>query len=396
MTETTDLRDRDPMIRTRLGVVYLVTLIAFADTFSLLPIMGPYAESLGATALGMGLVMGAYSVTDIVFNMVGGRSIDRKGRRRLALIGFLIVTGAILLYPLASSVPSLIGVRLLHGVGGGILLPALYTVIGDLARAGSTGRAMGRVGAVIGTAAVIGPAVGGVGRERYGFSAVFIGLAVVMSIGFLVTLIAIRETADRNVIDRAEQVSLGTLWAIPDLRVACVAVFGFTFGFGSLSAFFSSRLEAMGHSPGLVGMLFTLLAAVAVALMLTKVSSRVDRQGPRNSVHLGLPMIALGLILIGVLSSLGVIALGMALFGVGFGLVYPAATGATALAASAEGRGRAFGVFSVFYSMGFVIGPPTAGYLSDQVGLSPFVFAAVACLAALGVIVFGVPKAEAQ
>lgn len=383
----TEVQERDqPVTRTRLGIVYLVTFIAFADTFSLLPVMGPFSDALGASALATGIVLGAYSVTDVIFNMVGGRAIDRSGRRRLALLGFLIVVVAILLYPLASTIPHLIAVRLLHGVGGGILLPALYTVIGDLAKSGSRGRAMGRVGAVIGTAAVIGPLIGGVAREQFGFEGVFLGLAAVMAVGWLITFVAIRETVDETVTTKARHVSFSTLWATPDLRVACVAVFGFTVGFGSLSAFFSIHLEAMGYPPRMPAVLFTLLAAVAVTLMLTKVSARVDHQGPRRSVFIGLPVIALGLVLIGTMTSIGAISAGMILFGAGFGLVYPAATGATAIAAAPEGRGRAFGIFSIFYSMGFVVGPPSAGFFSDQFGLSPFVFAAIACMTAVAVV----------
>ncbi len=382
----TDTQQQPTRTTTPLGVFYVLIFLAFSDTFSLLPVLGPYAESLGARALGMGLVIGSYSVTDILFNMIGGRSIDRSGRRRFAIFGFAIITGAIMLYPLASTVPALIGVRLLHGIGGGILLPALYTLIGDVARQGARGRAMGRVGAVIGTAAVFGPAIGGIGRDRFGFNGVFIGLAVVIGIGLILTLLMVKETTDRVVTEKARSMSFRALWGIRNIRVACIAVFGFTFGFGSLSAFFSSHLEAQGHPERLSGLLFALLALVAAVLMLTRVSNRVDRQGPRRTVLIGMPMIALGLALIGITKSIGTFAAGMIFFGIGFGLIYPAATGAVAIASAAEGRGRAFGMFSVFYSLGFVIGPPLAGFFRDRFDLSPFLFAAGAALIALVVV----------
>ena len=393
----TDLRDH-PVTKTPVAIFYVLIFIAFVDTFTLLPVLGPYAESLGASALGVsvGLVIGAYSVTDILFNMIGGRAVDRSGRRNLALLGFGIVAGAIMLYPLANSVTTLIGVRLFHGVGGGILLPALYTLIGDVSRQGTRGRRMGRVGAVIGTAAVIGPLIGGVARSRFGFDAVFWGLAAMMILGFLLTFFLVRETADTTLTEKARSVSFKTLWGIRDLRIACITVFGFTFGFGSLSAYFSNHLEALGHQERLSSMLFSLLALVAVVLMLTKVSARVDSDGPRRSILIGMPLMALGLVLIGTMTTVGALAAGMVLFGIGFGLIYPAATGAVVIAAAAEGRGRAFGVFSVFYSLGFVIGPPLAGFFSDRFGLSPFIFAAGASLVALAVVEFGVSRKDAQ
>lgn len=367
----------DAVVVRHRAVVYLLTFIAFTDTFALLPIVGPYAETMGATAFGMGLVLGAYSVTDVVFNVVGGVLLDRGGRRRLALTGFGIVTVAVLLYPAADTVGTLVAVRLLHGVGGGILIPALYTYVGDLARAGGRGRAMGRVGATIGAAAVVAPAVAGVARSRAGFAAVFVGLAVVMAIGFVVTALAIRETLDPSTRSEATEHSIRSLLRIRDLRTACIAAFGFTVGFGTLSAFLASRIEELDHGPEVSGGLFTLLALVAVILMLTRVAGRVDTRGPRRPVLAGLPAIAVGLTVIGASAQLQGIAVGMVLFGIGFGIVYPAVSGAAAAAAPLAGRGRAFGIFSVCYSAGFILGPPVAGQLTDTTGISPFHVAAV-------------------
>lgn len=360
-----------------LGLAFLVTFIAFFDTFTLIPTVGPYAESLGATAAGMGIAVGAYSATNLIFNIAGGVMLDRVGRRRLALAGFGLVTLSILSYTLVTSLGGLVLVRLLHGVGGGILIPSIYTLIGDLAGPGNRGRAMGRVGAVIGTAAIVAPGLAGVVRSRMGFTAVFVGLAVVMAAGFVLAATGVPETAGPTVTEKARTTSIRPILVHPDFRVACIGVFGFTFGFGVLSAFLPSDLEAMGYSASLSGGLFTLLSLIAALLMLTRVAGRVDAQGPRRPMLIGLPPIFVGLALLGLTGQVGIITLGLILFGIGFGVVYPAASGATAIAASPSERGRAFGVFNVFYSLGFVVGPSLAGVLDDRAGISPFLTAAV-------------------
>jgi MFS family permease len=66
-------------------------------------------------------------------------------------------------------------------------------------------------------------------------------------------------------------------------------------------------------------------------------------------------------------------------FGVGFGLLFPAATGAVAIAAPVAGRGRAFGLFNAAYSLGFILVPPAAGALADRAGASPYLLPAVVC-----------------
>jgi hypothetical protein len=73
--------------------------------------------------------------------------------------------------------------------------------------------------------------------------------------------------------------------------------------------------------------------------------------------------------------------LASALFGTGYGLIFPAVTGAISLAATTRTRGRAFGLFNAAFSVGLALGAPIAGGLADAVvrvsggidALDPFV-----------------------
>ena len=48
----------------------------------------------------------------------------------------------------------------------------------------------------------------------------------------------------------------------------------------------------------------------------------------------------------------------MALFGLGFGLLYPSLNTQVAAMFPADGRGRAYGIFNAFYTLGVVVAPP--------------------------------------
>ena len=69
----------------------------------------------------------------------------------------------------------------------------------------------------------------------------------------------------------------------------------------------------------------------------------------------------------------------MAIFGLGYGLVFPAATALVIGATGADRRGMAFGIFYAVYSLGVVVGASGSGRLSElsdySVGL-PFLAAA--------------------
>jgi MFS transporter, DHA1 family, multidrug resistance protein len=365
-----------------LPIVYVVVFLAFFDTFALLPTVGPYAASIGAGGFGIGVAVGAYSLSGLVFNVVGGVLLDRVGRRPLAVAGLAVAAVAVSLYALAASPVALVGVRLLHGAGGGVLVPALFTIAGDLAPEQRRGSAMGRAGAFIGLAAVVGPAVAGPLRGAAGFTAVFALVTGALAVGALLAAFRLPET-HRPPEARAERSSrtpsLARLLGRVDLRLAIAAVFGFTSAFGTLAAFLPDQVEALGSGPAIAGALFTLVSGIAAMLMLSRAARWVDRVGAAPPVRAGMLLFLVALVLLAVARTLPPVLVASGVFGVGFGLLFPAATGAVAIAAPVAGRGRAFGLFNAAYSLGFILVPPAAGALADRAGASPYLLPAVVC-----------------
>src|SRR5699024_12717316 len=115
-----------------------------------------------------------YSLTNMVGNICGGHWIDRYGRKRMLFTGMLFAGIILLFYPLAQTGWQLFIIRFFHGLAGGVLIPAAFAYVGDQTKAGSRGKAMALTGACIGTAAIIGPAVGGIMAARSKADYVFI------------------------------------------------------------------------------------------------------------------------------------------------------------------------------------------------------------------------------
>jgi len=98
---------------------------------------------------------------------------------------------------------------------------------------------------------------------------------------------------------------------------------------------------------------------------------------------LGLVTIGAAMLLLSVAPSLGFAVVGSALFGAGYGLIFPAVTAATSSSSTVATRGRAFGLFNVAFSLGLAVGPPAIGALADaRPALDPFTQAAVLAIAA--------------
>ena len=390
-----------PVTRASITAAGVALFLSFMDVAALLPTVAPHVRSLGASATGVGLAVGAYSLTNLPANIVGGIMIDRIGRRRVTILGFLLAAVAVLGYSLATTVGGFIAIRAAHGVAGGILVTAVFAVAGDRTRAGRAGRSFGRFGALIGAAWVIGPAVAGAVRQAAGTDVVFQMIAVLLLIGAATSALFIHdvqrdESDDPTAGDDAigEEVSRGRamreLASRPAVRRALVATMAWLAAVGILAAFLPEAAEALGAPASAVGGLFTAYAVMAGLMMLSPLSGRVDRNGADSMIALGLTIIAVALGAMIVAPDLATLMLASALFGTGYGLIFPAVTGAISLAATTRTRGRAFGLFNAAFSVGLALGAPIAGGLTDTVvrlsggieSLDPFVPAAALCLAA--------------
>jgi MFS transporter, DHA1 family, multidrug resistance protein len=369
--------------RLRLSAPAVVLFLSFVDVFALLPTVAPYVASLGGGPAFVGLAVGAYSAANLPANVVGGILVDRFGRRRVTMLGLALAALAVAAYPLATTPAAVVVARLLHGTAGGILVPAVFAAAGDRSGARGAGRTMGRMGALIGAAAVVAPALAGVLRQAAGTTAVFLTVSALLGVGFV---IAWRFIEDAVVVrprpDGGGRV-VRDLLRVPTLRRAYAATACLTVSVGVLAAFLPGTAEALGARPSAVGLLFTAYALVAGALMLSPLSGRVDREGADRLAGIGLVLLALALAALVVVPSVAWAAVASAVFGAGYGLVFPAVTGATSLAATDATRGRAFGLFNAAFSVGIAIGPPVVGAVAQRVpGLDPFVPAAAVTLAA--------------
>jgi MFS transporter, DHA1 family, multidrug resistance protein len=376
--------DRRRHQRLRVSAPAIVLFLSFVDVFALLPTVAPFVVSLGGGPAAVGLAVGAYSAANLPANVVGGVLVDRLGRRRVTLLGLGLAALAVAAYPLAASPAGVVVARLLHGVAGGILVPAVFAAAGDRSGARGAGRTMGRMGALIGAAAVVAPAGAGIIRQAAGTTAVFLTVAGLLGLGFLVTLLAIEDAV---VVRPRAGVRGGRvvrdLLGVAALRRAYAATAALTVSVGVLAAFLPGTAEALGAEPSVVGLLFTVYAVVAAGLMLSPLAGRVDREGADRLAGTGLVLLAVALATLVWAPSVAAAAVATAIFGAGYGLVFPAVTGATSLAATDATRGRAFGLFNAAFSVGIAVGPPVIGAIAQLVpDLDPFVPAAAATLAA--------------
>ncbi|WP_435010260.1 MFS transporter [Tundrisphaera lichenicola] len=106
-------------------------------------------------------VFSAYLLASTVTTPVYGKLADLWGRRRVLLFGLGLFTLGSVLSGRASTMPELIAMRVVQGLGAGAIGPIVLTMLGDLFTLEERARVQGLFSAVWGISSVAGPWLGG-------------------------------------------------------------------------------------------------------------------------------------------------------------------------------------------------------------------------------------------
>lgn len=360
-------------------ILYVIIIVSFLDTFIQLPIITPYSIELGASHILTGAIVAIYSLSNMVGNIFGGHWIDRYGRKKMLFTGMAAVTVILLFYPIAQSGEQLFLIRFFHGLAGGILIPAAFAYVGDQSSTENRGRVMALTGACIGTAAILGPALGGALAARGKVEYVFILVSILFAISVILILKYVKESfvsTDRGKFSIADFIPLVKH---PLVLKASLAAFALMISNGTLAFALPLKVEEMGLTAATTGMLLSIYGIIALIIFLSPVNRIYDKFQANNLVIIGISIIGFVHIMLNIISDFPLVVGLMVIYGVGFAFVFPSMNRIVTDATSKVDRGKAYGVFYAFFSLGAVLGSFVSGATSEIAGL-PFLSSAITML----------------
>lgn len=142
-------------------LAWVVSFLQFLAFYALVTTMAVYAvRQFAASDAGAGLASSAFVIGATLSRVVTGHVVDRFGKRRVLVVALVAVALSCTLYLVASSLPALVAVRMLHGASYAFASTAVMALaqaaIPDGRRAEATGHLA--LGTTLATA--IGPALG--------------------------------------------------------------------------------------------------------------------------------------------------------------------------------------------------------------------------------------------
>jgi EmrB/QacA subfamily drug resistance transporter len=409
-------RRRDTPGAMTLLTLCLAVLVAQVDTAVVNLATRAIGDHFSAGVIALQWVIDSYNLVYAVLLLTGGLLADLYGRRRIFMIGAALFTIASLICAIAPSISILIFGRALAGVGAALLLPASLAIIrvawNDEAE---RGRALGIWAACNGLAMALGPTLGGLLINRFGWRSIFIVVIPlsVAALGLAVTSITESSDPKGRQFDASAQivgaVALGSLAfaAIQSHDAPVIAVIAFVIAVLALIVFirieskhgaaalvpldiFQSRkflgavIATTAMTFGMYGTLFLLpltwqsvgrfdatwagLALMPMALIFVIVSPFSGKLTQTFGVRLvtcgGVIIIGSGLLLIGISThqaSILAAELGLSLTGLGMGFATGPLMGAAVAAVAAARSGTASALINVARMAGATVGVAILG-----------------------------------
>jgi MFS family permease len=325
---------------------------------------------LGSDALGVGLVLGAFSVTALVLRPVVGRLADRLGRRPLLLAGALGFAVMVAAHLAVHRLWLLVVVRVLLGVAEALYFVAGFAVLADLAPAGRAGEALSWNSVAVYAGIAVGPSVGQFLMSWHGFTAAWVGGALLALLA-AVLILRIPETG-RSASEGSDPVALIHRGVLRPGLALCAGV-GAAAGFLALVGL---RAVEIGLSVwSAVPMVY---GGVVVGCRLA-FARLLDRLPPLRLAGASLAACTIGLVILAGAPGVPGLFGGAAVLAVGVSFLTPAIFSAVFAAVPAHERGAVAGTATVFIDLGLGGGPLLLGFVATSGGI-PLAFVCAAAL----------------
>ncbi|MGG1658467.1 MFS transporter [Brevibacillus sp. NRS-1366] len=375
------------LLKNRGAVLILMfnLFLVFTGIGLVIPIMPKFMEILGITGGIIGLLVAAFSLTQLLFSPLAGRLADSFGRKKMIVIGLIVFAISEGLFGLASSPFLLFVSRMLGGISAAMIMPAVMAYAADITTKEERATGMGYINAAITTGFIIGPGIGGYIAE-FGIRVPFYCAAVAGIIAACITWLILQESlpAKEALSDSASHVKQPSSLLL-QLRYAyrepyflsLIIVFVMTFGLANFETVFGLFVDhKFGFEPKDIAFIITFGSIAGAVVQVTAFSWILNRFGEKRVISTCLLFAGLFIVLTLFVHKFWMIFAVTFIIFLAIDILRPAISTQLSMVAKDQ-QGYVAGLNSAFTSLGNIVGPIIAGFLFDLDINYPYILACI-------------------
>ena len=316
-----------------------------------------FANHLGATTAIVGVITSSFAITALLIRPFAGPAFDSFSRKRLLLIAQCIICASLVLYGVVDSLPALMAVRMLHGIGIGCGGPLAMSLVSEFLPASRFASGISIYTLAQSFAQVIGPAVGLYLMEAFGFSTTYF-LAAGCLVVAMCCIFFVKEPPRERL---PYEFKLGRMFAREALDKA-LALMLLALSFACMTSYLVLYAYEMGIEG--VGLFFTVYAC---CLIVTRplFGKMADRFGAPRVLVVGILCFAASYVALSFARDMTGLLVAAVIGAAGFGSCAPLVQTLALSSVPVERRGAASNTSFTGLDVGMLLGPPTGGLVAE-------------------------------
>ncbi|WP_072709790.1 MFS transporter [Lacicoccus alkaliphilus] len=363
----------------------VVNMMLTLSLYLLLVTMAVYAiETYDASVSMAGFVSSVFIIGTLFGRLYGGKNIARIGNRKMLLFGSAAVLVSTALYFVPMGIYPLMGLRFLHGVALGLAATATGTIVAQIIPRSRSGEGIGYFSMSVVMATAVGPLIGVVLLNQYGFTSIFIFSLVMAVISLLLSLRVRPPEVEVPEVSSYKRFSLSDYFEARALPISSV-MFVLAFAYSSILSFvtgYSGEIDLVE-----AGSFFFLVYGISVLLSRPVTGPLMDRKGANIVVYPALILFAAGMLTISQADAGWMLLLAALLIGLGYGN-FQSISQALAIQATPRHRmGLANTTYFIALDLGLGFGPLVLGFIVPMLGYRGMYFSLVFVIL-LGIVVY--------
>ena len=347
------------------------------------PVLPLYARDFGVSATMVGLTLTVFALARLILNIPAGLIADRYGRRVLLIGGPILTSIGMFGSGFAGDIWSLLIWRFVAGAGSAFFMSGALIYLIDIAPPGLRARYVATNQWALSVGVALGPGIGGLVAERWGLAAPFHLVGVIALFAAVYAVFRLPETgrsSSRELKDESPAREAARIARSgPFLAIAFVTGTIFMTRAGTRATLVPLHAdETLAWGPGELGLVFT-VTGVMTLFTLWPATWATENIGRASVILFSGMAAALGTFVIGSSSTPMWFVLGNVILTLGTGTAGPAPAAFVADLFPERMRGLGVGLYRSAGDVGFVLGPPALGWLSDNASMS-VAFQTAGCL----------------
>jgi len=347
-------------------IAFLSLALFFADAShsTVIPIFPGFAQKIGASLSILGSYGSIAAIAMLLLSLPFGRLSDRLGRKRMMVPGLVIFIVVPLAYILASSPLHIYPIRIMLGLGMGLVFGNGFLLMTEITEPGYRSTAQGMYMTSMGLGFTVGPLLGGFTTKLYGSNMSFLlssGLAVLS----IVMLQFVEEKGIRVVKqERVQSASILSIIRDPQVLAAGFSNFLNSLLFNALTIFFPVYGASIGLDEAEMGIGFTTrgLASTVVRLPVGSLAKHVK---VLYLMMFGLLLSALTIFSVSISTGLIMLSVLLGIQGIAYGIYLTSGNVYVAMNSEEEYRGTTMAVYSMFRNVSGIINPVILGFIAE-------------------------------